>query len=70
MDKRVIGEKIREARIARKLTQEELGKLLGGVKKNTVCQWELGTNAPRGETLVQVIKVLKSDLITQSFSFL
>lgn len=37
-----IGIKIKNARIAKNLTQEELGALLG-VKKSAVAKWESGT---------------------------
>jgi len=37
--------KIKELRLDKNLTQEELGILLG-VKKNTVCQWETGKRIP------------------------
>ena len=62
MDAKTFGEKIKEARINRGLTQQELGILVGGVKRNTVCQWEKGGATPRGETLFQLLKVLKLKL--------
>lgn len=57
--KKEIGQKIREARIERGLTQRELGILAGGLTKSTVCLWEKGQILPGGEIMWKLIKLLK-----------
>lgn len=63
-----IGEKIRDARISKGLTQEELGAMVG-VQKSAVAKWEKGRvqNIKR-KTLQQLAKCLDlkgSDLIIE-----
>lgn len=45
-----IGEKIRAARVAKKMTQKQLGLAIGiegdKVAENTVQKWEYGTQRP------------------------
>ena len=43
MDNFLIGEAIRQARLSKNLTQEQLGELLG-VKKSQICKIENGGN--------------------------
>lgn len=45
-----IGEKIRELRGARKLSQEQLGREMG-VPTNTISRWETATYRPKIEDL-------------------
>src|SRR5688572_3787572 len=45
-----IGEKIRELRAARKLSQEQLGREMG-VPTNTISRWETATYRPKIEDL-------------------
>lgn len=47
---RFIGEKIRDLRNARKLTQEQLGREMG-VPTNTISRWETATYRPKVEDL-------------------
>ena len=50
--------KLKELREKRKLTQEELGKMLG-VDRTTVTKWESGENMPRAGLLLDLAKILK-----------
>ena len=45
----LIGRRVKEARIEKKMSQEELGKLLG-VTKVSICGYENGTRTPSLET--------------------
>lgn len=49
--------KIREYRIAKKMTQTELAEQIG-VGANTVCQWETGRRNPRAGMLIDLSKIL------------
>lgn len=64
-----IGEKIRSLRKRDKMTQTDLGKLLG-VKKNAVCKWERGevTDIPAGriKAMAKIFDVPPSYLIDES----
>lgn len=61
-----IGQKIRDARIAKGLTQEELGKIVG-VQKSAVAKWENGRvqNIKRRtlQKLADTLELRGSDLI-------
>ena len=46
MDKNVIGENIKRVRLARGLTQEQLGKLAGGRSVNQMNGYERGRSRP------------------------
>ncbi len=52
-----VGSKIKEYRTKKKLTQKELGKLVG-VKHNTVSSYENGTNEPEQNILYSIAKAL------------
>lgn len=54
------GERMREARQEKKLTQAQLAKLLH-VKTRTVSGWETGPNEPSIEMIVQIAKMLDCD---------
>ncbi|MDD2180903.1 MAG: helix-turn-helix transcriptional regulator [Bacilli bacterium] len=56
----VIGDRIKNARINKDLSQESLGKLLG-VSKVSVCGYELGTRTPSLDTLIKIIDFLDLD---------
>lgn len=51
----MFGERLRELRKKNKLTQEELGKILG-VAKNTVSCWENETIKPTYDTVIELSK--------------
>ena len=56
-----IGEKIRNARNLRGLTQKELGIKLGFDEKSAdvrIAQYESGTRTPKSESLLQIVAVL------------
>ena len=64
-----IGQKIREARIAKGLTQEELGKIVG-LQKSAIAKYENGrvVNIKRStlQKLAQALNLKGSDLIIES----
>ncbi len=53
----IIGERIKQERIKKGLSQEELGKLLG-VSKVSICGYETGNRIPNMDTFVKLIDVL------------
>ena len=64
-----IGEKIRAARIAKNLTQEELGKLVG-LQKSAIAKYENGrvVNIKRStlQKLAKALDLRGSDLVIES----
>lgn len=50
--------KLKELRLKRGLTQDELAKLLS-INRTTVTLWESGVNHPRAAMLVKLAKVLR-----------
>ena len=52
-----LGESIRNARMAKGLTQKQLAELIGS-KNNSVSNWEHGTHKPDIDTLERLCKVL------------
>lgn len=52
-----LGESIRNARVAKGLTQKQLAELIGS-KNNSVSNWEHGTHKPDIDTLERLCKVL------------
>ncbi|MEV2286401.1 XRE family transcriptional regulator [Paenibacillus larvae] len=54
---RYVGNKIREYRLNKKLTQKELG-ILVGVKHNTISSYEKATNEPEQDMLFSLAKAL------------
>ena len=53
----IVGSRIKEERIKRKLSQQQLGDLLG-VTKVSVCGYENGTRVPTMDTFLKLIDVL------------
>ena len=64
-----IGQKIKEARLAKRLTQEELGKLVG-LQKSAIAKYESGrvVNIKRStlQKLAATLDLRGSDLIIES----
>ena len=52
-----IGDKIKQVRIARNLTQQELADMIG-VKRNTFSQWESGTRNVSIEQLIEIARAV------------
>lgn len=52
------GDRIREARKKLGLSQEELGKKIGGVSKVTISGYENGTKNPKIDKFVKLVDVL------------
>lgn len=48
-----IGDKIKEQRLRKELTQEQLGELLN-VSRSTVSSWEVGRNYPDLDTIISI----------------
>lgn len=57
----VLGKMIKAARKERKLTQEELGKLIG-VQKAQISKLEHSANSAIIDTLIKVFKALKAEI--------
>lgn len=55
-----IGKRIKEARIAQHLTQEELAKTIG-VTKGAIANYETGTSHPKEEILYRLFPALQVD---------
>ena len=54
----IIGSRIKEERIKKNLSQQQLGDLLG-VTKVSVCGYENGTRTPTIETFLKIIDILE-----------
>lgn len=61
METKTLGNKIKEGRKKKKLTQEGLGQLLGK-KKATVCNWEKDRFYPKGTDLVKLCRMFNIKL--------
>jgi len=57
----VLGKMIKSARLERKLTQEELGKLVG-VQKAQISKLESSANSASIDTVLKVFKALKAEI--------
>jgi HTH-type transcriptional regulator / antitoxin HipB len=57
----ILGLMIKKARQERKLTQEQLGKLVG-VQKAQISKLESSANSATIDTIVRVFKALKADI--------
>lgn len=53
----LIGNRVKEARKSKGLSQQELGDMLG-VSKVSVCGYETGTRIPTLENFLQLIEIL------------
>jgi transcriptional regulator with XRE-family HTH domain len=60
----VIGRMIRSARQERRLTQEELGELIG-VKKAQISKLESGANSATIDTILKVFSALQAEIYFQ-----
>lgn len=56
-----LEKRIKEKRIAKEMTQEDLGNLLN-VSKVSVCNWEKGSKKPSTKNLIQLSKVLNTTI--------
>lgn len=52
-----IGDKIKQVRIARNLTQQDLADKMG-LKRNTISQWESGVRNVSVEQLIEIARVV------------
>ena len=57
----IIGERLKEARIDKKLTQEDLGNMLG-VSKVSICGYETGVRTPNMQNFLDLIRILDLDV--------
>ena len=60
----MFAKRIREIRMKRDFTQEELGNLVG-VSKASICGYEKGTRTPTLDTLMEL-----ADVLSVNFSYL
>lgn len=56
IDKKIVGQKIKNIRLEKGMTLEEFGKMFGASKSN-VRSWEIGTNLPNPERLKIIAKI-------------
>lgn len=56
----LIGERIKQERIKRGLSQEKLGEILG-VSKVSICGYETGVKTPTLETFISLVEKLDLD---------
>lgn len=56
----IIGERLKEARLEKNLSQEKLGGLLG-VSKVSICGYENGTRTPNMQKFLRLIELLDLD---------
>lgn len=54
----IIGKRIKDARIKKNMSQEQLGNLLG-VSKVSICGYEKGTRTPTMENFIDLIRILE-----------
>lgn len=57
----IIGERLKEARLKKGLTQSQLGELLE-VSKVSICGYEKGTRTPTMEKFLALIRILDLDV--------
>lgn len=57
----VLGKMIKSARKERKMTQEQLGKLIG-VQKSQISKLESSANSATIDTIMKVFKALKAEI--------
>lgn len=57
----IIGERLKEARVAKKISQESLGNMLG-VSKVSICGYETGTRTPNMKNFLKLIELLDLDV--------
>ena len=56
-EKNIVGAKVREIRIAKGMTQEELAAIMG-TSQAAVGMWETGARMPRADKLPKLAEVL------------
>jgi transcriptional regulator with XRE-family HTH domain len=54
----IVGKRLKEARVKKGMSQEELGNLLG-VSKVSICGYEKGTRTPTMENFLDLIQILE-----------
>jgi len=57
----MLGKRLKEKRHDKKLTQEDLGNMLG-VSKVSICNWEKGIKHPSSENLIALSKILNTSI--------
>lgn len=57
----IIGQRLKEARIKKGLSQEQLGEQLG-VSKVSICGYEKGTRTPTMQNFLDLIELLDLDV--------
>ena len=56
----IIGSRLKDARLKKKLSQEQVGKLLG-VSKVSVCGYEKGTRTPTMDNFLSLLEIYDLD---------
>ena len=55
----MIGERIRTLRTKKRMSQADLGSLIG-IRPNTIAKWERGELTPRGTSIAKAAKALET----------
>ena len=55
-----IGQRLKEARIAKQMTQEDLAKA-AGVTKGAIGNYETGVSSPKDSILIRLMEILQID---------
>ncbi len=56
----IIGKRLKEARLKKNLSQEQLGNMLG-ITKVSICGYERGTRTPNMENFLALLEILDLD---------
>lgn len=59
-NQKILGQYIKELRTTKKLTQKEVGELLGK-KESTVRMWELGKSVPPADSIQKICELFDGD---------
>mgnify|MGYP001099154269 FL=1 len=57
INKKEVGQRIRDLRSSMGLNMEKLGKLIDDLPRSTVNNWERGINLPKQEILIRIAEI-------------
>lgn len=69
IDKKAVGQRIREIRIRQGLTLKKFGEIFGGASRGNVQAWEVGSNLPTKERMVKMCKIANITLNELLYGF-
>ena len=59
-----LGERIRVARLIKKMSKEDLAKAVG-VSKSSICRYESGISIPQGDILFKLMYILDINMVSK-----